>query len=162
MTLIKLKILLKKIMILKYKILNRLISIVYFIILVYILFFLKRRSNNQEYRNKINIYPFYSKFKYIKTINWNNINNQKDFLIDVLGNILMFIPFPIALFWLISIKISYKKYFIIIILTSVLIEILQYIFNKGVLDIDDIILNSIGGCLGLIILYYSFLKQKSN
>lgn len=136
-------------MILKSNKFKKTISFLYFTSLIYILFFIKRRNINQDYRNQINIYPFYNKLKYIKTINWNNINDHKDFSIDVLGNILMFFPLPIAIFWLLSNKFVFFK-FIIIILFSTLIEILQFLFNKGVFDIDDIILNSIGGYFGLV------------
>ncbi len=33
-------------------------------------------------------------------------------------------------------------------LLSITIETLQYIFNVGVADIDDVILNTIGACAG--------------
>lgn len=55
-----------------------------------------------------------------------------------------FIPF---LFWSIW-----------IILTSLGIEATQFIFNIGVTDIDDVILNIIGGSIGLLLLHQ--LKKK--
>ena len=158
---IKLEFSLKKTMILISNKQKKTISFLYFTFLIYILFFIKRRNNNQDYRDKINIYPFYSKLTYIKTINWNNINCLKDFLIDVLGNILLFIPLPIAFFWLLSIKFIFFNFFLRIILMSTSIEILQFFFNKGVFDIDDIILNSIGGYCGLLILFHYFFKNKT-
>ena len=40
---------------------------------------------------------------------------------------------------------------LIITLFSILAEIIQFVFSVGVADIDDVILNSIGGCCGVIL-----------
>ena len=134
----------------------------YFTILVYIVFFIKRRVSNQDYRNTINLYPFKEKIQNIKTINGNDLSIHKDFFMDVFGNILMFIPFPFALVWLFSKKIAYPKIFCLIILTSLSIEIIQYLFNRGVSDIDDIILNTIGGGIGLIVFYHPIQFKRAS
>jgi len=58
-------------------------------------------------------------------------------------------------------KISF--YFGIIFLLSLSIEIIQFIFDLGSADIDDIILNCIGGLLGLVAynVLRLLLKQES-
>ena len=134
----------------------------YFTLLVYIVFFIKRRNSNQDYRNTINIHPFKEKLQNLKTINSNDLSMHKDFFMDLFGNIFLFIPFPLALIWLFSIKMTNIKIFILLVLTSASIEVLQFIFNKGVSDIDDIILNTIGGFLGLLGLHFSSKIKKSN
>lgn len=133
----------------------------YFSLLVYIVFFIKRRSGYQDYRKTINLYPLKDKLPNLKTFNANDLTKHVDFFMDVFGNILMFIPFPFALIWLFTSKISYSKYFLFIVLTSLSIEIIQYLFNKGVSDIDDIILNIIGGSIGLLVLHYLIQIKKA-
>ena len=46
----------------------------------------------------------------------------------------------------------------IIVLVSVIVEIAQYLFKVGATDIDDVILNTLGGLLGILIfkLIYKF------
>ena len=48
-------------------------------------------------------------------------------------------------------KTSVRVYTIMIALISLVVEILQYIFALGVADIDDLILNTIGGFIGIIL-----------
>jgi len=45
--------------------------------------------------------------------------------------------------------------------TSLFIELIQFIFKRGVFDIDDIILNTIGGFIG-VYLTYKFLSKAKN
>ncbi len=75
---------------------------------------------------------------------------------NVIGNMLMFIPYG----FFVSYFLKIKKPLIIIVLTllvSFTIEITQLLIGR-VFDIDDIILNVIGGWLGFII-YYIFVKK---
>ncbi len=144
-----------------YKFLKQSVSLLYFTILVYIVFFIKRRIGNHDYRNTVNLHPFKEKIQNIKTINGNDLSIHKDFFLDVFGNVLMFIPFPLALVWLFSVKLSYLKNFLFVVLASLSIEIIQYLFNKGVSDIDDIFLNTIGGSIGLLVLHYLIQIKKA-
>lgn len=72
-------------------------------------------------------------------------------LYNIIGNLLMLTPLAIIL-PLINDKLKKKNVFIIlIIITSLCIETLQYVTNCGSFDIDDIILNSIGA-IGLYLI----------
>jgi glycopeptide antibiotics resistance protein len=124
-------------------------------------FFIKRRSGYQDYRKTINFYPLKDKLPNLKTINGNDLSKHVDFFMDVFGNILMFIPMPFALIWLFTSKLSYSTIFLFVVLASLSIEIIQYLFNKGVSDIDDIFLNTIGGSIGLIVFHYSVQIKKA-
>ncbi len=66
-----------------------------------------------------------------------------------MGNIFMFIPFCFAMTSLFKNGFSNKKIILLIIISTLIIEFSQFIFNKGVADIDDVILNTIGGIIGL-------------
>ena len=55
-------------------------------------------------------------------------------------------------------KLSYTKYLLINIIMISLIELLQFITGCGALDIDDVILNT----LGMSIVYYIYMKRVKN
>ncbi|MBQ8039166.1 MAG: VanZ family protein [Lachnospiraceae bacterium] len=69
-------------------------------------------------------------------------------LINLLGNIIPFIPFGFLL------PISYRKIntfykvFAVGFLSIIIIELFQFITKLGSLDVDDIILNTVGVSLG--------------
>ncbi len=46
---------------------------------------------------------------------------------------------------------SIVKSFVIALLSSVIIEIVQFAFGIGIADIDDVILNTIGGLIGVLV-----------
>ncbi|MNP09690.1 VanZ like family protein [compost metagenome] len=70
--------------------------------------------------------------------------------VNIWGNILMFIPAGIYVTLHNAKKtISHNLLFIVII--SLFIEIVQFIFTLGATDIDDIILNMFGGLIGIVI-----------
>ena len=71
-----------------------------------------------------------------------------NFCTDLFGNIILFIPIPFFLAVLFNIK-SPVKLFLIALGISTAVEISQYILSIGVADIDDIILNMAGTCIGI-------------
>ncbi|MYL41207.1 VanZ family protein [Virgibacillus salexigens] len=80
--------------------------------------------------------------------------------VNVWGNILIFIPAGIY-FMLLRKTRSTLGVFLTIIVMSVAVEIIQYTFAIGATDIDDVILNSFGGLLGIILFYLIMLFVKS-
>ena len=74
---------------------------------------------------------------------------------------LIFIPFGIYITMLKS-NWSFIKKIIPIFLTSLIVEILQYIFAVGATDITDLIGNTLGGVIGIGIFYLliKLLKTK--
>jgi len=80
----------------------------------------------------------------------HGLKGHTNVLYNTLGNILLFIPFS----FLLICKSKGKHVFRIILLgifVSLSIECLQYIFLIGITDIDDLILNTIGLCIGAAI-----------
>lgn len=75
---------------------------------------------------------------------------------EVVGNLLIFVPFGIYLNLLPS-KLSYFKQILLIAAVSLAVEVSQYIFSIGVTDITDLITNTLGGITG--ILFYLLLKK---
>ena len=109
--------------------------IVYVLLLYYVVTF---QDNNYGDNNFV---PFKEMFRY-------NINSSL-FIKNVLGNILLFIP--LGLF--ISLYIKSRSFLVTLMLSIIIscsIEFVQSIIGRTV-DIDDVILNSLGGLIGYII-----------
>lgn len=70
---------------------------------------------------------------------------SKEFIQNIIGNILLFIPFGMFLEYYFKIKVI--SLIIITILYSFSIEFIQILINR-VFDIDDVILNLIGSIIG--------------
>ena len=85
-----------------------------------------------------NFIPFKEMFRY-------NIGSRL-FIKNVLGNIIMFIPYGFFVSYYLDLK-KPKLVLILILLLSITIETTQLIIGR-VFDIDDIILNTLGGLVG--------------
>ncbi len=132
------------------------ILIVYFLIMAKILFFkfitpMELFSDNRETVRALSLIPFKSIYNYVARSGFGN----PIVVLNVIGNILIFIPLGTVLL-LLSENPSPKNVIKTVFFTSLLVEVIQFIFAIGITDIDDIILNTIGGVLG--VLFYNVLK----
>lgn len=110
-------------------------------------------KTNKKIFSGVNIIPFKMFSDMYKEVILNgNINY---FIINFLGNIAMFIPlgFGIQLLW----NIKGKKVVLIGFSVSLVIELLQLLLPRGT-DIDDIILNTLGTLIGVLI--YKLVNKK--
>ena len=135
------------------------------LIFLYILFFLYLCLMTWEvfigpYRSfsgtrRYNLYPFKTIMEFI--LNSKKYSFQVIF-INLAANIITFIPlgFFMSLLFKGHHKLRNKVGACLLIIIG--IEIGQFILNVGVLDIDDVILNMIGGILGIIV--YKVAKNK--
>lgn len=129
----------------------------YGVFIIYILFlikllFLSRVSllnlfNSQRTLDRsINLIPFYSIKEYIFS---NSATLKRFALSNVVGNIVIFIPLGTYL----SLFKNNKKVItnlLFIFIVSLFVEIIQGLLGLGASDIDDIILNSLGGLVGIL------------
>jgi glycopeptide antibiotics resistance protein len=83
--------------------------------------------------------------------------SDNDWLIlkNIIGNVLLFMPFGLLLPLIFRKFNSWRFMFVAGFGTSFLIEVLQYEYFKRIFDIDDIFLNGIGAMTGLFV--YKFL-----
>lgn len=90
-------------------------------------------------------------FKHV--IDFENKNNNISLLsrFDWGMNIIMFFFFPFAFRSLVPRSRIYKI-IVLAIFTSICIELMQYIFDVGLADINDVITNSIGAILGSMVI----------
>ncbi len=68
---------------------------------------------------------------------------------NLIGNVALFIPFGVFVFLLISRSIRVGLF--VGFGSSLLLELIQLLFSLGSFDIDDILLNSIGTFIGVVI-----------
>lgn len=132
-------------------------SSTYFILLSYLVFFARRRRNH-HYNYEINFIPIKYSIKTFLTMNVNDKFEIFNFYLNLFGNIILFIPFAIILNTVFKVD-KLKLILLFTVLLSTSIEILQYIFQVGLADIDDVILNSIGAILGYFI-YNKIIQMK--
>jgi glycopeptide antibiotics resistance protein len=127
---------------------------IYCVFICYILLLIKilllSRISHSEFRS-INVIPFYSIKEYI----FSNSDTVKKFAFgNVVGNIVIFIPLGTYLSLFKNDKRGITK-LLFIFIVSLFVEIIQGLLGIGASDIDDIILNCLGGLIG--ILGYKFL-----
>jgi len=72
--------------------------------------------------------------------------DSRMFYYNVIGNVVMFIPYGFFTAYFLKIK-NFFLVFSLILLTSAVIETTQY-FIERVFDVDDILLNVVGGLIG--------------
>ncbi|MGI6560695.1 MAG: VanZ family protein [Saccharofermentanales bacterium] len=141
------------------KIITTVLFMVYLAVLVYVLLFKGSHrlsphtytSNHHglfEKPSNFNLIPFTTIKLFFVSF---SANKNLSSLYNLLGNVLIFVPFGIfvSLLW------SNKKSFVITFLTGsfviLLIELIQLITVWGILDIDDYLLNILGVILGWLL-----------
>ena len=111
---------------------NRLFFVLYLFVILYLTFFgrsvLKKHSASLRI---FNTYKYFLKSAYFRR--------------EILNNIFLFIPFGA-----ITARLQPKwSTLLLSILLSALIELLQFTTKLGLLEVDDVISNSLGGLIGL-------------
>lgn len=121
----------------------------YLFVLFYLLFFAEafgRTEHPQEYRYNLTL------FQEIGRYYQYGLHNSWDlFLINVVGNVVVFIPFGVFLPLLF---VRCKNMLLTILLSfefSLSIEIIQLVSRVGSFDVDDLLLNMIGGTVGFLL-----------
>lgn len=115
--------------------------IFYLIALIWVIIFKLEFSIKElpQIRN-INLIPF----------NQPSIVNGKADISEIILNVLAFIPYGLFIHILMDEKSILKK-LLIIFATSFIFELIQYIFAIGASDITDIISNTSGGIIGVVV-----------
>ena len=117
---------------------KKFLNISYWLVLLFYLYLLiDTVFLGRDARRSINLVPF-------------DMIAEQGFTLNVWGNILMFIPLGLYLAYFI-IPFRFYKVFGAIVGTSFAIEVLQYVFQRGASDIDDLLLNTAGGLIGVLI-----------
>ncbi|MCC3358083.1 VanZ family protein [Bacillus sp. REN16] len=132
-----------------------LVFITYTLFLLYWMFFAYFRTKGGEFRYNLtpfstikNYFTYYDHFPFYIWI------------INIAGNIGVFIPFGIVLPILFPKLSNFFLFFIAFIFGIFSLEFLQLISKLGSFDVDDIILNTVGAVIGYILLQIIRLKNR--
>lgn len=120
---------------------------IYILLLSYFLFFSERYGRDlitQQY----NLHLFKEIKRFIK---YREQIGSEGFIVNICGNVIAFMPYG---FLLPLLNRAYRKFYLIVILSilfSLIIETAQLLLKVGVFDVDDILMNSLGGVLGYVV-----------
>ncbi|SDG99999.1 VanZ family protein [Desulfosporosinus hippei] len=125
--------------------------LIYFTYLLYRLFFFAYseyfRFSGEDLR--FNLIPFKTIITYIS---WVSDDNIDVWFFNLFGNVLAFMPMGFLLPLVFTKLKSAKALVITTFTTSSVLEGIQLITKLGTADIDDVILNTLGGFLGYLLL----------
>ena len=128
---------------------SQIIVFIYYVVLLFNMAFFARYSSVDSY----NLIPFKSIIRIFQNGSLYSI------VINIFGNLLVFVPLEYFLIELFYIK-KFSMNLIISFVIILLVELLQYIFKVGVLDIDDLILCTFG--MNLFYAIYKRDKRRKN
>lgn len=119
-------------------------TLIYSTTLFYLLFFAFFRTNTNTTVNWVPFKNIIELTRYTLATGHGILH----WLINIPGNILVFVPIAVPLKYF-NIQIKSWIHLVLLFLLPVFLEFLQYIFQSGSADIDDVILNVTGIFLGL-------------
>jgi glycopeptide antibiotics resistance protein len=134
------------------KTITTLAAIFYFGLLFYIFFLARRRRGpTLPWRDRyLNVVPLKNKLDFFLYHSNVSVPERQQFYIDLVGNIMLFIPFAFFLCLIFRLN-GLRNCVLICMITSISIELIQFLLSIGVADIDDVILNTTGAAIGVLI-----------
>ncbi len=131
---------------------------IYLLVLVYLMFFAEdwgRTMLEGDYR--YNLVPFREISRYLKY--HRQIGPWRVFW-NLLGNIIGFIPYGALLPAIRKKKTGFFKTALLSFELTLFIEVSQLVLRVGSCDVDDMILNTLGGCIGYGIFRMVFGRRR--
>ncbi len=143
-----------------HKAVMKLLFIIYMCVLVYVVFFAEAMGRTPQDGYVYNLTPLKEIKRFMRYI-WDNDALGRVARLNIFGNIIAFIPFGIYLPYTSESKLGFISTFLYTFSLSLTIELVQLITKVGSCDVDDIILNALGGVIGYILWYiYTKLRKK--
>lgn len=136
------------------------VCLAYGLLLIWLTFFYGGHSDGrgtEAHFRHYNFVPFKNILHFYHHYGMHGWPVRQSFLINVFGNLLLFLPGGFMAFWLLALPHKIKISAVLALLLPLLIECGQALTGRGIWDIDDIILNSSGWMLGYFI---AFLYSK--
>ena len=137
--------------------LGNIIFVLYLVVLAYLLFFSEnygRTDTEREYRYNLVLFREIKRYLvYHRQLGIGNV------IVNLLGNIAAFMPYG---FWLPKINKVCDGWWRILFWSfgfSLGVEIIQLVTKTGAFDVDDLMLNTVGGLLGFVV-YKMFEKYQ--
>ena len=129
---------------------------IYLVVLSYLLFFAESFGRGAARDYRYNFMPFAEIRRYL--FYWETIG-LTGVLVNLLGNIVAFMPFGYFLSSLTNNRLKVLSVTLFSLEFSILVEAIQLMTRLGSCDVDDVILNTLGGLLGC--LAYKWLHRKT-
>lgn len=128
----------------------KILFVVYMIVLIYLVFFAESMGragrNPGEYAYNLELFREIKRF-YI----YREQLGMQVVALNLAGNILAFVPFGFMLPVVIRRRRCLSKVCALSFMLSLGIETIQLVFKVGSFDVDDLLLNTVGGFLGYVI-----------
>lgn len=131
--------------------------VIYVAVLSYLLFFSEyygRGETSTDYHYNLTLFKEIRRF-----YEYREVLGTRVVLVNLVGNVLAFVPYG---FVLPELYPGLRRLYRISLCTfvfSLLVEFLQLFFRVGTFDVDDLLLNTIGGILGYVLLHLSYLVR---
>lgn len=133
----------------KRRLLAGIVFVMYFIVLFYFLFFSEEMGRTYSERAyHYNLVPFREIGRFIR---YRHILGREAVMLNIVGNVAAFVPFGT---FLPIFSVRCRRFFNVALFSfelSLCVETLQLIFKVGSFDVDDLILNTLGGIVGFCI-----------
>ncbi len=128
---------------------GRVLLVLYLACLIYFMFFSEsygRTEVHVEYRYNLVLFREIRRF-----LTYRDILGMPAVLLNVVGNVVVFIPYGCGLPLLFERLQSFWRIAVLSFAASLLAETMQLILRVGCFDVDDLLLNTVGGCIGYLI-----------
>jgi glycopeptide antibiotics resistance protein len=140
--------------------------LLYGVFAIYILLLLLILFRTKHLTRSVNLIPFRGIFSFLTGVDLvsgkdSSILLHTFALSNLLSNILIFVPLGIYTTLFNSDKRIFKNALLIIAI-SISVEVIQFVCKLGIGDIDDVILNGIGGLIGIVICRLLYLMFKDD
>ena len=126
-------------------------------IMAYLLFFSSAYGRTMEAGYRYNLTPMLEIMRGIDNV---DSMGYRYVMINIGGNIVAFMPFGFLVAALSERKQNFFTILIKTLLFSFTIEVIQYFTKTGAFDVDDLILNTLGGVLGYFCYLYITKRRK--
>lgn len=117
----------------------------YLLLLAYLLFFSSAYGRTMEMGYRYNLEPFLEIKRAIEHV---DMVGYRYVITNIAGNIVAFMPFGFLLPLITEHKMHTGKVLVFSFLLTLCAESLQLVSRTGAFDVDDLILNTLGGVLG--------------
>lgn len=140
------------------RIISRICFVLYMIVLVYFLLLsdgFGRMDGYSDYR--YNLIPFQEIIRFVK---YRKYIDFMSVVINLAGNVVAFMPFGALIRWVVNRRVRWFQVVLYTFLFSLCVELLQLVAKVGVFDVDDLLLNTLGGLLGFWVYYLLLLINR--
>ena len=127
---------------------GRVLLAIYLACLIYFTFFSEsygRTAVNRDYHYNLVLFREIRRF-----VQYRHVLGTTAVLINVAGNVAVFVPLGFALPVLFERIHSFGQVLILSFAISLLAETMQLVLRVGCFDVDDLFLNTVGGCIGYL------------